>query len=192
MQTLLNICADYCSAFCLKFNVGKTKMMVFGRLSSTTETLARISLCGEPIDFVHHSKYLGFHIISGKYCRFSVQEDLCGFFGSVNSILTCLSQPKENIQLQLLFSNCVPKLTYGAAIKDLTANEKQRFNVAVNNAIRRVFGFRRWESIRQLREFYGFKSIEVIFANAKQQFLRSLANHNNRVLKSLYVFNRVD
>ena len=83
-------------------------------------------------------------------------------------------------------------ISRGPTIKDLTANEKQRLNVAVNNAIRRVFGFRRWESIRQLREFYGFKSIKVIFANAKQQFLRSLANHNNRVLKSLYVFNRVD
>ena len=79
-----------------------------------------------------------------------------------------------------------------AAVKELSASEKHRFNVAVNNAIRRIFGFRRWESIRQLRECYGFKSVEVIFANAKQQFLRSIANHNNCVLKSLYVFNRVD
>ena len=185
MQSLLNICANYCLTFCLKFNIGKTKMMVFGKLSSSTESLAQISLRGEPIDYVNYCKYLGFHVISGKCCRFSVHEDLCGFFGSVNSILTCLSKPKENVQLQLLFSNCVPKLTYGAAEKELTASEKHRFNVAVNNAIRRIFGFKRWESIRQLREFYGFKSLEVKFASAKQRFLRSLANHKNRVLKLL-------
>ena len=32
-------------------------------------------------------------------------------------------------KLQLLFSNCVhPKLTYGAAVKDFSATEKQRYN----------------------------------------------------------------
>ena len=166
--------------------------MFFGKLSSSIESLAQVSLRGEPIAFVNYCKYLGFNLISGKCLKFSVHKSLCGFFASVNSILTCLSKPRENVQLQLLFSNCVPKLTYGAAVKELSASEKHRFNVAVNNAIRRIFGFRRWESIRQLRECYGFKSVEVIFANAKQQFLRSIANHNNRVLKSLYVFNRVD
>ena len=31
LQMLLNICAVYCSEFCLEFNVGKTKIMVFGK-----------------------------------------------------------------------------------------------------------------------------------------------------------------
>ena len=71
-----------------------------------------------------------------------MQEDLRGFFASVNSILTCLQKPRENVLMQLLYSNCVKKLTYGAAIKDLTGAEKNQCNVAVNNAIRRIFGFR--------------------------------------------------
>ena len=192
MQTLLNICAEYCSNFCLKFNAGKTKLMVFGKLSASMESLASISLHGEPIDYVTKCKFLGFHILSGKTFRFSVHENLCGFFGSVNSILSSMSRPKEHVQLQLLFSNCVPKLTYGAAVKDFSATEKQRYNVALNNAIRRVFGFRRWESIRQLRECYGFQSIEVMIATAKKRFLASIANHNNLVLRSLYDLNRVD
>ena len=79
--------------------------------------------------------------------------------------------------MQLLYSNCVPKLTYGAAVKDLTAAEKHKYNVAVNNAVRRIFGFRQWQSIRQLREFYQYDSIEVLFANARNRFLVSLANH---------------
>ena len=29
--------------------------------------------------------------------------------------------------MQLLYSNCVPKLTYGAAIKDLTAAEANQY-----------------------------------------------------------------
>ena len=68
---------------------------------------------------------------------------ICRFFGSVNSILTCLTRPIEHVQIQLLYSDCVPRLIYGAAVKELSASEKQQLNVAVNNAVRRIFGFRR-------------------------------------------------
>ena len=87
--------------------------------------------------------------------------------------------------MHLLFTNCVPKLTYGAAIKQLNAAETHQYNVALNNAIRRIFGFRRWQSIRQIREIYGYDSIEVMFANAKDRFHHSLSNHHNDVLKFL-------
>ena len=77
-------------------------------------------------------------------CHFklSIHEDLCNFFASANSILNSMTKPKENVLMQLLFSNCVPRLTYGAAVKDLSASEKQHVNVAVNNGIRRIFKFR--------------------------------------------------
>ena len=187
MQRLLNLCADYCSTFCLKFNVKKTKVLVFGKLNAHKDSLARIYFQGEPIDFVDTCKYLGFHIVSGTHFKFSINEDLCGFFGSANSILSCMKQPRENVHLQLLYSNCVPRLTYGAAVKDPTAREKHRLNVALNNAIRRIFGFRRWESIRHLREFYHFDSIEIMFAKAKKRFDTSLANHDNLVLISIFI-----
>ena len=142
MQQLLNLSAEYCTRYCLRFNVSKTKIMVFGKLNTSPDSLARISLGGVFIDYVSSCRYLGFHIVSGKNFKFSFHEDLRGFFGSVNSILTCLIKPMQNVQLQLLYSNCVRKLTYGAAVKELSANEKQQYNVAVNDAVRRIFGFR--------------------------------------------------
>ena len=87
--------------------------------------------------------------------------------------------------MQLLYSNCIPKLTYGAAVKDLNATEKHQYSVAVNNAIRRIFGFRIWQSVRQIREYYGYSSIEVLFANAKTRFHRQLSGHSNSVLNFL-------
>ena len=80
-----------------------------------------------------------------------------------------------------------PKLTYGAAVRDLSAAEKHRYNVAVNNAVRRIFGFRQWQSIRQLRKFYNYNSIEIMFANAHKRFYASVANHSNKLLRSLYM-----
>ena len=82
----------------------------------------------------------------------------------------------------------MPRLTYGSEVKVITAGERQKFNAALNNADRRIFGFRRWESIRHLRKFYQFDSIEVKFAKAKRRFESSIANHTNRVLRFLYNF----
>ena len=185
LQCLLNICAAYCTEFCLTFNVGKTKVMVFGKLSRSLDSLAKLSLHGQEIEYVTTCKYLGFHIVSNTEFKVSVNEDLRGFFGSVNSILSSTRKPRENVLMQLLYSNCVPKLTYGAAVKDLNAHEKQQYNVAINNAIRRIFGFRLWQSIRQIREFYGYHSIEMMFANAKTRFHRKLPDHCNSVLRFL-------
>ena len=87
--------------------------------------------------------------------------------------------------MQLLYSNCVPKLTYGAEVKDLTATEKNQFSVAINNAVRRIFGFRYWQSIRQIREFFHYRSIDEIFSMARQRFFNSLKFHRNDTLRFL-------
>ena len=185
MQQMLNVCATYCRKFCLQFNVNKTKVMVFGKLSNATFSLANISFQGVPLEYVQKCKYLGFHIVSSLHFKLSIHEDLCGFFASANSILNSMVRPKENVLMQLLFTNCVPRLTYGAAIKDLNASERRQLNVAVNNAMRRIFKFRQWQSIRHLREFYGFKSIETMFEIARSRFAHSLTNHSNGILRFL-------
>ena len=45
--------------------------------------------------------------------------------------------------------------------------------------------FRRRESICQLREFYDFGSMKVLFAKAKTRFDRTLIHHENAVLRFL-------
>ena len=52
--------------------------------------------------------------------------------------MTVLTKPKEDILMKLLYSNGIPILTYGAAVKLLTAREKHQLNVAINNAIRQI------------------------------------------------------
>ena len=185
LQKLIDVCAAYCSRYCLKFNVAKTKVMVFGKLSRVVPTLAKISIHGESIEYVQSCKYLGFHLVSHDKFKFSVIEDLRGFFGSVNSILSSIRKPKENVLMQLLYSNCVPKLTFGAAVKELSASEKHQFNVAVNTAARRIFGFRNWQSIRQIREVYGYESIETMHDKASRRFHNGMISHSNGILKFL-------
>ena len=123
LQKMIDVCAKYCSRYCLKFNVAKTKVMVFGKLSRDLSSLAKITIHGENIEYVKSCKYLGFYLVSHDRFKFSVIEDLRGFFGSANSVLNSMMKPKENVPMQLLYSNCVPKLTFGAAVKELTSSE---------------------------------------------------------------------
>ena len=185
LQKMIDVCADYCSRYCLTFNVAKTKVMVFGKLSRNVSSLAKINLRGESIEYVNSYKYLGFHLVSHDRFKFSVIEDLRGFFGSVNSILSCIRKPRENVLMQLLYSNCVPKLTFGAAVKELTSSEMNQFNVAVNTAARRIFGFRQWQSIRQIREVYGYDSVEVLYVKTKRRFHDAMLSQRKYILKFL-------
>ena len=104
---------------------------------------------------------------------------------SPNFVRGVIQRSRENIFMQLLYANCVPKLTYGAEVKDLNSSEMNQYNVALNGAIRRIFGFRYWQSICQLRECYGFKSMEELFEKAKRRFFNSILYHDNNVLKFL-------
>ena len=65
-------------------------------------------------------------------------------------------------------------------------------NTAVNNAIRHIFTYHRWQSIRVLRESFGYKSLSDIFAASKRKFVAKLSSHNNHVISRLANISTVD
>ena len=58
-----------------------------------------------------------------------------------NSILNVLSGPSELVQMKLLYSTCVPILTYASDVVCFPGKEMQLLHVAVNDAIRRIFSY---------------------------------------------------
>ena len=55
-------------------------------------------------------------------------------------------------------------------------------DVAVNIAIRKIFSFHRWESVRSFRAGLGYPDLYTIFANRRSAFTRRLLTINNHVL----------
>ena len=94
--------------------------------------------------------------------------------------------------MQLLNTNCVPILTYASAVKVFLAKEMTMCTVALNDAIQKIVTFNRWESVRSLRENFGYKSLYDIFAIASRKFRETILSHRNSTLKSLaeIVFNQ--
>ena len=184
IQQLISICETYCNEYCLSFNASKTKAMLFGSHFDKL-TPSPLILNDLPIEYVLQWKYLGCLICAGKSLVFSNRNDLCAFRRSANSIVTSIRKPNEHVLMMLLHTFSVPILTYACEAKTYSCSEMLECHVAVNDAIRRIFSFNRWESIRHLRESFGFSDIYKIFSLRARRFIHSLRLIPNPVLHSL-------
>jgi len=185
MTELVEICRTYCTRFCLKFNPKKTKVLVFGNLSKRIDSLAPIVVDSVVIEYVSVWRYLGFYIKSGVEFSFCGRQDLVSFYRATNGILRVLNRPNEEICMKLLFTNCIPIITYGCSVKEFCYADMSKINTAINDAIRRIFSFHRWESVRALRENFGYDSIFTIFHKSKVRFMNSLTLTGNTVLNQI-------
>ena len=137
---VISACQEYCDIYCLTFNTKKSKVMKFGK--SHNDQCVPLRIGSQDIDFVTDWKYLGTTISSGKAFSFSAKPDMNSFFRASNAILSVLGDADKPVLLTLLYTNCVPILTYACSIKQYSASEMSDCNVAVNNALRRIFGFK--------------------------------------------------
>ena len=112
-------------------------------------------------------------------------KPLASFFCSANTILNVLNKPSEQVLLNLMYTNCVPILTYACEVKSYTSREMMRFDVALNDCIRKIFTFNRWESTRELRRSFGYDSISEIYAKRQRNFFSCLRLTGNPVLIKL-------
>ena len=87
--------------------------------------------------------------------------------------------------MNLLYSHCVPCLTNCAEVKELTSAEMQKCNVALNDSIRLIYSYNRWESTRFLRKELKFPNIIEIFFSRKKSFVEKIRGMNNKVVRCL-------
>ena len=184
LQQMLDICIQYCKEFCLDFNVKKSKVMVIGKLP-TDSTYASLLLNNEPLEYVNEYKYLGVSICAGKSLSFSPIASIRSFHRAANAILHSRIKLNNDVLMKLLYTNCVPILTYASAVREFNAANMYRFHVAINNAIRKIFSFAVWQSIRHIRISYGCESIYELFASAKAKFLANAPSSSNSIVSHL-------
>ena len=182
MQELLLICEQFCQENCLSFNAKKSKSLLFGNRMNTVSPLY---INSQPIEYVTEWSYLGTTIVSGKNLSFSHIKDLRSFYRSANSVLSAIRKPNEMVQMHLLYSMCVPILTYAADVKEFKHADMLSCNVALNDAIRRIFSFHRWESPRDLRMQLNYPNLYEIFHSRKALFEEKCKKSSNGVIAFL-------
>ena len=183
MQNLISVCERFSDEHCLSFNAKKTKAMIFGK--TFDKSISPVLLNSEPVQFVDQWEYLGCSIVSGKELGFSTKKVLSSFRCSANSILTAVKKPTEPVLMRLLYSFSVPILTYASEVKSFSATDMHDCTVALNDSIRKIFSFHRWESIRTLRIEFGYLDLTTIFAQRRSKFLSQMHLVKNRSLSAL-------
>ena len=144
--------------------------------------------------FVSQWTYLGSTIVAGVSLSFSCRKELSNFYRSINSLLTSIQKPNELVLMHLMYANCVPSLAHAAEVKLLPNNELNDCNVALNNGIRRIFSYNRWESTRYLRQQLSFPSITEIFHSRSRKFLTKCLNGEtqNEVVHRLAIYTKLE
>ena len=171
MQKMLEICTEFCKEFCLSFNTKKSKVLIFGDMKG--KSITHLTLYNDPLEFISHWWYLGATIVAGAKLTFSCKQELSNFYRSLNCLLSATQKPNELVLMNLLYSNCVSALTHAAEVKEIPNSEMNDCNVALNNGIRCIFSFHRWESTRHLRQQLSFSNITEIFHKRSRKFFQA-------------------
>ena len=189
MQEMLSICHEYCSEFNLTFNVKKSKALIFGKIKDLQ--ICPLTLGDQQIEYVKEWKYLGVTVVAGSNISFSPRPAMSSFYRSINSILSIFRKPSELVLMNLLYSNCVPCLTYASDVVEFSCAEMRQCNVALNDAICRIYSYNRWESTRMLRQQLGFPNVYEIFSKRRENFIDRALKSDNSVIASLAHLSRV-
>ena len=102
-------------------------------------------------------------VTAGTRLSFSAGPPLSAFYRSVNSL--SIRKPNES-----LFSNCVPCVTYASEVVEFNGSTMNNMNVALSDAIRRIFSSQRWERTQSLRLQLGYPNVTEIFHSRQKSF----------------------
>ena len=73
-------------------------------------------------------------------------------------------------------------MSYVCDVVDYSSKDRQNLHVALNEALRKIFAFDRWQSFEDIRESFDYQSVAEIFE-------RSLPRIGNSVLDFLHSSN---
>ena len=100
---------------------------MFGK--AKVEEIKPLTLNDKSLQFVTEWKYLGVTVSAGAKLSFSAKPALSAYYRAVNSILSVLRKPDELVLMKLLFSNCVPILTYGSETIEFSSSDMRNFKL---------------------------------------------------------------
>ena len=181
LQSLLNECEKYGIQWCLTYNPTKSKVMLFGKPCSFTA----LKMYEKDLETVEKCKYLGITVVAGKSFSVSETKFLRNFRCSVNTVLSVRQRSSEQVLMKLLYAICVPTLTYACDAFSYSNKQLNSMNIALNDSIRRVFTYNRWESVTYLRLVFGFPSLVEIFHQRTQRFLKLIPRTRNPTLVAI-------
>ena len=184
LESLLQICGEYCIEWDICLNAKKSKNLYFGEGIDITYN---ISLNGSTIEWVSEWVYLGVTLKSAKAFDCSVTERIKKFFRCANAILRIDGKSNDMVMLRLLEAHCVPILTYAIEVVHVSnRDERRQLRVAYNSIFRRIFCYRWSESVSALQAFLGRPTWEELVERRRSNFLHRILRADQSALSYQY------
>lgn len=180
---MLNCCSDVSGELLLSFNCSKSCCFVIGKCSKCT--ISDMSLGNDTITWYNTFKYLGVTFTTGRKLSVNINVIKQHFFAATNSILGRTYTLDELIRLQLLESYCLPILQYSTCAFHLLKTQCDELNAAWNSVYRRVFNFRKYDSVRLV--ICGLERLDFNHIRSKLilTFLKNCLQSSNTVVSFL-------
>jgi len=98
----------------------------------------------------------------------------------VNSMLPPIARSHglaEPVRVQLIKSFCLPLLAYCIGALKIKCSMIQELSVCWNNVFRRIFSFKKWESIRVLQVNFGILDFMHLYDLYRWKFVQAMNNN---------------
>lgn len=186
LQSMLDCCGQIGQDLGIRFNAGKSMCMMIGPNKNCAPTDMDIS--GATIQWVDRIKYLGVTILSSKVFTIDLKETRRKFFMAANSILSKCTHTSDIVKLDLLEKHCLPILMY--AIESITLSKVQlkELNSWLNSVYRRIFGYNKWESVKELILMLGRLDLFHMVNMRQVMFIKRLSNSDNYSMCNLFKY----
>ena len=147
--------------------------------SQNVTNLCPLYLDGGKLEWVTSWKYLGVDLKSHHSFDCAIDGKLGSFYKCLNAIVRIEGRSNELVMLQLLESHCLPILTSAIEVIHVSDTDTWRkMRVAYNAIFRKIFSYRRTESVRELQAFLHRPTWEELLEKRRSKFCQKLSEHS--------------
>ena len=189
LQAMINRCLSICKKLRLSINFSKSYCVMFGRIKKSVADPAQIEINNSIIPWVDSISYLGVQIVSGIKFSISVEKIRRNFYVAFNTIMSRVKHLEQLLQLSLIETYCMPLLTYGCNALTYSNKQINDLNVCLNNVYRTIFGFHRWESVKDFICGLGRLNFPYMHSLYRRKFFFHLLHCNCSILYDLLFVN---
>lgn len=144
-----------------------------------------MNLGSNTISWCTSFKYLGVTFSAGNKLCVNIDVIKHNFFAACNSVLSNSHSLDQLIQLQLQESFCLPLLQYGLCAVKLTSTQCADLNCCWNTVFRRIFNFRKFDSVRLCISGLGRLDLHHIRISLCLKFVKNSVICSNVIVRFL-------
>ena len=129
------------------------------------------------IEWINSFKYLGVTFNNtGKSVNIDCHVLQRKLYSACNSILSQCCPSNEFVKLHLVKCFCLPVLTHCLGAIVVPRHPVKEMGVCWNDSFRKIFGYNKWESVKELQLYLGELPFEYLYDLYRWNFI---CNQNN-------------